>query len=55
MDNLSGTEVELNVPGSVPLISRDLERLQEIFSIFLLMLITRWPINALEKSASMPN
>ncbi|MER2513354.1 MAG: ATP-binding protein [Nitrosomonas ureae] len=31
MDNLSGTEVELNVPGSVPLIRGDLERLQEIF------------------------
>ncbi len=31
MDNLTGTEVELNVPGSVPLIRGDLERLQEIF------------------------
>ncbi len=31
MDNLSGTEVELNVPGNVPLIRGDLERLQEIF------------------------
>lgn len=31
LDNLSGTEVDFNVPGSVPLIRGDLERLQEVF------------------------
>ena len=31
LDNLSGTEVDFNVPGNVPLIRGDLERLQEVF------------------------
>ncbi|MCB9800423.1 MAG: hypothetical protein H6757_06660 [Candidatus Omnitrophica bacterium] len=31
LDNLAGTEVEFNVPGNVPLIRGDLERLQEVF------------------------
>lgn len=31
LDNLTGTEVEFNVPGNVPLIRGDLERLQEVF------------------------
>jgi len=31
LDNLPGTEVEFNVPGNVPLIRGDLERLQEVF------------------------
>lgn len=31
LDNLTGTEVEFNVPGSLPLIRGDLERLQEVF------------------------
>jgi signal transduction histidine kinase len=31
LDNLSGTEVDFNVPGSIPLIRGDLERLQEVF------------------------
>jgi len=31
LDNLAGTEVEFIVPGSIPLIRGDLERLQEVF------------------------
>jgi len=31
LDNLSGTEVDFNVPGNIPLIRGDLERLQEVF------------------------
>lgn len=31
LDNLSGTEVEFDIPGSTPLIRGDLERLQEVF------------------------
>lgn len=31
LDNLAGTEVEFNVPGNVPLVRGDLERLQEVF------------------------
>lgn len=31
LDNLTGTEVEFNVPGNTPLIRGDLERLQEVF------------------------
>ena len=31
LDNLTGTEVDFNVPGNVPLIRGDLERLQEVF------------------------
>ena len=31
LDNLAGTEVDFNVPGSTPLIRGDLERLQEVF------------------------
>ncbi len=31
LENLSGTEVEFDIPGSVPLIKGDLERLQEVF------------------------
>ena len=31
LDNLAGTEVEFDVPGNVPLIRGDLERLQEVF------------------------
>lgn len=31
LDNLSGTEVDFNVPGNIPLICGDLERLQEVF------------------------
>lgn len=31
LDNLTGTEVDFNVPGSIPLIRGDLERLQEVF------------------------
>ncbi len=31
LDNLSGTEVEFDIPGHLPLIRGDLERLQEVF------------------------
>lgn len=31
LDNLTGTEVDFNVPGNIPLIRGDLERLQEVF------------------------
>ncbi|OGW80422.1 MAG: hypothetical protein A3G33_02310 [Omnitrophica bacterium RIFCSPLOWO2_12_FULL_44_17] len=31
LENLSGTEVEFNIPGNIPLIKGDLERLQEVF------------------------
>lgn len=31
LDNLAGTEVDFNIPGNVPLIRGDLERLQEVF------------------------
>jgi len=31
LDNLSGTEVEFDIPGNTPLIRGDLERLQEVF------------------------
>jgi signal transduction histidine kinase len=31
LENLSGTEVEFDIPGSLPLIKGDLERLQEVF------------------------
>ncbi|OGW72138.1 MAG: hypothetical protein A2Y02_03400 [Omnitrophica bacterium GWA2_52_12] len=31
LENLAGTEVEFNVPGNIPLIRGDLERLQEVF------------------------
>ncbi len=31
LDNLSGTEVEFNLPGNLPLIHGNLERLQEVF------------------------
>lgn len=31
LDNLTGTEVEFDVPGNLPLIRGDLERLQEVF------------------------
>ncbi len=31
LDNLAGTEVEFNVPGNIPLVRGDLERLQEVF------------------------
>lgn len=31
LDNLTGTEVEFDIPGSTPLIRGDLERLQEVF------------------------
>lgn len=31
LDNLSGTEVEFDVPSSLPLVRGDLERLQEVF------------------------
>lgn len=31
LDNLTGTEVEFDIPGNVPLIRGDLERLQEVF------------------------
>ncbi len=31
LDNLTGTEVEFDIPGSIPLIRGDLERLQEVF------------------------
>ncbi|MBI3317334.1 MAG: hypothetical protein HYZ85_04950 [Candidatus Omnitrophica bacterium] len=31
LDNLSGTEVEFDMPGSLPLVRGDLERLQEVF------------------------
>lgn len=31
MDNLQGTEVDFDIPSSVPLIKGDLERLQEVF------------------------
>lgn len=31
LDNLTGTEVDFNVPGNVPLVRGDLERLQEVF------------------------
>ncbi len=31
LDNLSGTEVEFDVPGGIPLVRGDLERLQEVF------------------------
>lgn len=31
LDNLTGTEVEFDIPGNIPLIRGDLERLQEVF------------------------
>lgn len=31
LDNLTGTDVDFNVPGNIPLIRGDLERLQEVF------------------------
>ncbi len=31
MDNLSGTDVDFDIPGNIPLIRGDLERLQEVF------------------------
>jgi signal transduction histidine kinase len=31
LDNLSGTEVDFDIPGSIPLVRGDLERLQEVF------------------------
>lgn len=31
MDNLSGTEVEFDIPAQIPLVRGDLERLQEVF------------------------
>ena len=31
LDNLTGTEVEFDIPGSIPLVRGDLERLQEVF------------------------
>lgn len=31
LDNLTGTEVEFDVPGNLPLVRGDLERLQEVF------------------------
>ncbi len=31
LDNLTGTEVDFDIPGNVPLIRGDLERLQEVF------------------------
>ncbi len=31
LDNLAGTEVEFSIPGNIPLIRGDLERLQEVF------------------------
>ncbi len=31
LDNLSGTEVTFDIPGNIPLIKGDLERLQEVF------------------------
>ena len=31
LENLSGTEVEFDIPGNIPLIKGDLERLQEVF------------------------
>ena len=31
LDNLTGTEVEFDVPGNIPLVRGDLERLQEVF------------------------
>ena len=31
LDNLSGTDVEFEIPGNIPLIRGDLERLQEVF------------------------
>ena len=31
LDNLTGTEVEFDIPGNIPLVRGDLERLQEVF------------------------
>lgn len=31
LDNLSGTEVQFDIPGNIPLVRGDLERLQEVF------------------------
>jgi len=31
LDNLTGTQVEFDIPGNIPLIKGDLERLQEVF------------------------